>query len=162
MEWFPSIAGSLSGLPWWAILLVVLLSVAATKGVDGLLKLWRFGFEREQYQDKICHEEESALVDALKDRIDALEKTLSSIQVEFREERVAAAKLLAAEQAAHAKCQIEQESLRGDVRVMQEQIKSLLRHDASNKDGLNELKAKVAVVEATMDNPGANPGANPH
>ena len=27
MEWFTSIASSLSGLPWWAILLVVLLSI---------------------------------------------------------------------------------------------------------------------------------------
>jgi hypothetical protein len=153
MDWFTSIAGSLSGLPWWAVLLVVLLSVLATKGVDGFLKVWGFGFERQKYQDAREDKEHDALVDELKDRIVKLESAIDSIQKSFSEERMTAARLLAEEKAAHTKCQLEQESLRGDVRVMQEQIKGLLRHDQVNKDGLNELKAKVAVVEATMTEP---------
>jgi predicted S18 family serine protease len=141
VEWFTQIAGSLAGLPWWAVLIVVILSVGATKGVDGLIKLLRFGFEREQYQDAQQDKEHDALVDTLKERIDKLESTLTTIQDEFRQERLAAANLLAAEQKAHAKCQIETESLKGDIRVMKLQIEVLMRHEKRNTESIEKLEA---------------------
>lgn len=157
MEWFAQIAGSLSGLPWWAVLLVVVLSVGATKGIDGCLKLLRFWFEREKYQDKICHEEESELVRSLNERIDKLEKALTDLQRESREERIAAASLLAAEQAAHAKCQIEQEQLRGDIRVMKKDIEALQRHEIAGKQHVEKLAEVVKHVESKVSDSGLAP-----
>jgi len=155
MEWFTQIAGSLSGLPWWAVLIVVVLSVAATKGVDGLLRVLGFGFEREKYRDTKKKAEKDALVEELKDRIDKLEQALTDMQQSHNEERSTAAKALAAEQAAHARCRIEQEQLRGDLRVqaeklntMQVQIDRLFSHDKANREHAANLDAKIKEAEA--------------
>ena len=146
MEWFTSLLPSLAGLPWYAVAAIVILSITATKGVDGLLKLWRFGFEREKYQDDQENKEHDALVNELKKRIEELAKEIGEVKREAREDRLSSSRLLADEKAAHAKCQIDMAELRGEVRVMQEKIKRLEKHDAANEKHVEDLKAKLEEV----------------
>ena len=150
MDWFTGLLPTLSGLPWYAAAGIIVLSILATKCVDGVLKLWRFGFDREQYFNALEQKEHDALVDELKDRIDEMAKEIAEIKRESRDERMTYGKLLAEEKAAHSKCQIEQEQLRGDLRVqaeklnlMQVQIDRLMSHEKTNAEHARKLAAIV-------------------
>jgi chromosome segregation ATPase len=137
MEWFTHIASSLSGLPWWAVLVVVLLSVALTKGVDALLKIWRAKLEERQYDD--IHEKpaQDALVAELKGRIEKLEGL-----VDKQSDKLDAATK------AHANCEIEQEKLRGELNVMKVKVAALERHDQANKEHVKVVEEAVKAIEA--------------
>jgi predicted nucleic acid-binding Zn-ribbon protein len=132
MEWFTNIASSLSGLPWWAILLVVLLSIACTKGIEALLRVWGFQLDWKKYTDAQQKVRDDALVEELKKRIDKLE---SIVDTQTNKLDIATA--------AHTKCEIEQERLRGDLNVMKEKVAMLERHDATNKEHTEQLKAET-------------------
>ena len=140
MEWFTSIASSLSGLPWWAVLLVVLLSIGFTKGVDAILKLMNFGMDKQKYEDAKHQIEEDALVAELKNRIDKLESIVEKTS----------AKLDVAT-AAHTKCEIEQERLRGDLNVMKEKVAALERHDVANKEHTEKLKQETEILKVETE-----------
>lgn len=155
MEWITHITAAMLKLPWPAAVMVILALWAAREGVPALLKLLGFGFEREKYKDAQKAKEHDALVDELKDRIEKLEELLASIQHDQREERVASAKALASEVAAHAQCQIQQEALKGDLRVQAERIKTLEvkievleRHDRAGKEHLESLSEALKQVES--------------
>lgn len=141
MDWWSNI--SMHGLPWWAILVLLLFIGACREGIPALLKYYGFGFEREKYRDGLKKQEHDALVDELKIRIEELAKEIEEVKREAKEERLTSAKLLADERAAHAKCQLDMAELRGDIRVMQEKIKRLENHDEANKQNVEKLEAAV-------------------
>lgn len=122
MEWFTSVAGSLSGLPWGAVLVVILVSIACTKGVDALIKVWKARREDRQYDH--AHEKTGydALVEELKNRIEKLEGV-----VEKQSDKLDAATK------AHADCEVKHALLSGQVEVMKQKIARLEDHDAANK-----------------------------
>lgn len=139
MEWFTSIASSLSGLPWWAVLLVVLLSVALTKGVEAVLRVWGFQFDWKKYTDAQRKVKEDALVAELKLRIDKLEAAITR-----------ANEKLDTATAAHLKCEIEQERLRGELNVMKEKVSALERHDRANKEQVAMTQEDIRKLEAKV------------
>ena len=132
MEWFTDIASSLSGLPWWAVLIVVLLSVALTKGVDALLKIWRAKLDERQYDDAHEKPAQDALVAELKGRIEKLEGL-----VDKQSDK------LDATTRAHANCEVEQERLRGELNVMKEKVAALERHDRVNQEQVKVLAEEL-------------------
>lgn len=134
MDWLPNI--SLAGVPWWAAFALMLLTFIATKGVDGVLKIWTFIFDREKYYDLQKKSGEDALRKAHEDRIAALESSHSSLSGKLEQS-----------QADHLKCQIEQERLRGQVNVLNEKVARLEGHDKANQD--NTLKLAKIVEEET-------------
>jgi chromosome segregation ATPase len=136
MEWFTSIASSLSGLPWWAVLLVVLLSIGFTKGVEALLRVWGVQFDWKKYSDAQHKVKEDALVEELKKRIDKLETIVTKAGEELKTAT-----------AAHLKCEIEQERLRGELNVMKVKVEALERHDAANKEHTEQLKQKTEILK---------------
>lgn len=137
MEWFTNIASSLSGLPWWAVLIVVLLSIACTKGVDALLRIWGARLEEKKYDD--AHEQTGydALVAELKSRIEKLEGLVDK----------QADKLDAATKA-HANCEVEQAKLRGELDVMKEKVSRLETHDQANQENKKVLNHAVITTLA--------------
>lgn len=143
MEWFTNIASSLSGLPWWAVLIVVLLSVALTKGVDAVLKIWRAKLEERQYEDAHEKPAQDALVAALNDRIEKLERV-----VDKQSDK------LDATTRAHANCEVEQEKLRGELNVtrgelnvMKEKVAALERHERVNQEQVKVLAEELKVKD---------------
>lgn len=145
-DWITNIGLTAAGLPWWAVFALLVLYGVAREVVPASLKLLGFNLDREKYRDSKKKQERDALADELRDRIDKLEKLVTNLQEESREDRVTGARLLADEKAAHAKCQIEQEQLRGDLRVqnerlntMQVQLDRLLSHDQKNAENVKKL-----------------------
>lgn len=153
MEWFTDIAPSLTGLPWPAVFVVVLLTIGLTKGVTALLKYLGFGFEREKYRDGIKKQEHDALVEELKDRIDALAKEVSEVKQEAREDRLTASRLLADEKAAHVECKIAVAELRGEVRLAQQRIAALERHDKNNIKQVEVLQESIRKIDPEAELP---------
>jgi predicted nuclease with TOPRIM domain len=139
MEWFTTITPSLSGLPWWAVFVVVLVTIGLTKGVPALLKYLGFGFEREKYRDGLRKAERDALVEELRKRVDKLESLVDKTTGELNKAREA-----------HSKCEIEQAKLQGKLDAqsermnhMQTQINSLMKHDIANAQNTKHLAAIV-------------------
>lgn len=135
MEWFTNIAPSLTGLPWPAVFIVVLLTIGLTKGVAALLKYLGFGFEREKYRDGLKKQERDALVQELTKRVDKLEALLEKTTTELEVAR-----------AAHSKCEVEQARLQGKLdaqsermNAMQIQIDGLMRHEKVNVEHQKQL-----------------------
>ncbi len=126
MDWLPNIR--LDGVPWWAAFALMLLTFLATKGVDGVLKIWMFIFDREKYFDTQKKSGEDALRKAHEDRIAALENS-----------HLALTGKLEKTEAEHVKCQIEQERLRGQVNVLNEKVERLEGHDKNNIENTKKL-----------------------
>ncbi len=152
-DWITNIGISAAGLPWWAVFVLMAVAGIARELIPALLKVLGFTFEREKYKDGLKAMEHDALVKELKDRIDKLENLVTDLQREGREDRLNAARLLAEEKTAHSKCQIEQEQLRGDLRVhsermntMQVQLDRLLSHDKANTEHTKKL-AEIVKAE---------------
>lgn len=130
-------------MPWWAVFVVVLLTIGLTKGFPAFLKYLGFGFEVEKYRDALKKAERDDLVAELKQRIEELAKEVAEIKLEARQERLDAAKRLADEQAAHAKCELSMAELKGDMKVMQEKIRSLETHEKTNTQNVEKLAEEV-------------------
>lgn len=145
MEWFTDIASHLSGLPWWAVLIVILSSIACTKGVDALLKYLGFSFEVRKYDNAQKKIERDALVEELKSRIEKLEQN-SDKQSEKLDE---AYRKLDIATEAHSKCEVEQEKLRGELNVMKEKVARLEDHDKANKKQVEAVKEEIAKRESS-------------
>ncbi len=131
-DWITNIGISAAGLPWWAVLLLMLLAGAAREAIPAALKWRGFDFDREKYKDGEAREAREALVHELEKQV----KDLYGEVVELSKKHESAT-------AAHAKCEIEQERIRGDLRVMQVQIDALMRHDKANADNTKKLAAIV-------------------
>jgi hypothetical protein len=154
MDTVSDITTSLTGMPWYAAAFLILLSVLCTKGVDALLKLQRSRFEEQQYEDSEVKSAREALVQELKQRIEKLEQAISNMQAAYQAERISNSSMLAEERAAHAKCQLDREQLRGDLRVQHErlntiqlQLDRLLKHDERNEENVKGLKEAVKHLD---------------
>lgn len=122
-----------AGLPWPATLVVVIVTVFATKVVDGWLKIRKASFDEEQYRDGKTEEGYKALITELKQRIDKLETIVAK-----QSDKLDAA------QAAHRKCEVEQAELKGKIEVMQEKWARLEAHDKKNSEHIEQLKKAVS------------------
>ncbi len=153
-DWITNIGISGAGLPWPAALCLLLFFGIAREVVPASLKLMGFNFEREKYKDQLERQEHNDLVDELRRRIEQFAAELAEVKREAREDRIKAALLLAEEKAAHAKCQIDKQELRGDLRVhsermntMQVQLDSLTSHKKNNIDHLKGIDAAIVKID---------------
>lgn len=123
--------------------IATLIGVLSTKGVDGWIRLRnskRIGImEDKQYEDRAAAEAYALFKEAMSARVTALEKVLDSVTEKLERSREE-----------HSKCKVETAELRGDIRVMQEKISRLEKHDEAtkqqvelNKKTAEELKAKL-------------------
>jgi hypothetical protein len=140
MDWLNGI--SLTGIPWWAVFILMLLTFLATKGVDGVLKIWTFIFDREKYYDLQKKVGEDALVSELREQVKTLRTDMALILTELKDTR-----------SAHGKCEIEQAKMQGKLdaqaermNAMQIQIDQLLRHEKVNVENAVKL-AKIVKDE---------------
>jgi predicted ribosome quality control (RQC) complex YloA/Tae2 family protein len=144
-EWLTQIFTAASGLPWWAMFVVILVTIACTKGIDAALKWKKAQFDERQYDGTEAREAREALVTELKDRIEKLE-TLCQQN----------AKDLTDSHAAHAKCEIQQAELKGEIRVQDEKIKRmelqierLEKHEKVNEKHVEVLADAVKQIDGT-------------
>lgn len=160
MEGLTDILPHISGLPWVATFIIVLFTLACSKGIDALLKWRKSNLEERQYDDNETKMAREALVKELRERIEKLEKAIDVLQTTYREERITSSRLLSEERAAHAKCEISMAELKGDMRVMQEKVKRLEKHDEVNKEQIElsrkdseELKDAVKMIDQSAKLP---------
>jgi chromosome segregation ATPase len=144
-EWLTQIFTAASGLPWWAMFVVILVTIACTKGIDAALKWKKAQFDERQYDGTEAREAREALVEELKDRIAKLETLCEQNS-----------KMLHEANTAHAKCEVQQEALRGEIRVQAEQIKRmefqlarLWKHDEANQKHVEQLQETVQQIDTT-------------
>ncbi len=121
------------GAPWWVTAIVVVVTVFSTKVVDGWLKIRKASMEDRQYADGTVEKGYVTLIAELKGRIDKLETI-----VQKQSDKLDAAS------AAHRKCEVEQAELKGEMKVMQEKLAALERHDKKNTEHVEQLKKVVS------------------
>lgn len=134
MEWIGNLPSY--GLPWWAVFVLMLLTWLSKYGIDSWVRYRKAELEERQYDDGETKAGYQALVTELKNRIEKLEGIVDRQST----------KLDAATEA-HAKCEIEQERLRGELNVMKEKVAALERHDKANAQNVEQLKQAVQEVE---------------
>ncbi len=133
MDWLQGIR--LDGVPWWAAFALMLLTFAATKGIDALIKLWKVKQEERQYADGQTKEGYVALIADLKEQVKELKGNVQSVLAELKDVR-----------AAHINCEINHAELRGIVNVLNEKVSRLEGHDKANADNTKKL-AEIVKAE---------------
>lgn len=129
MEWLTSIGISAAGLPWWAVLLLLLL-VAGSRELIPKLLLWKnANLAERQYDDSQDKEKKDALVTVLEEQVKELKTELAAVRVELREVH-----------AARAKCEVGHAELKGEVAVLRTEIDRLKVHDTANKQQIDVLR----------------------
>ncbi len=128
MDWITNIVTSGASLPWPAVVGLLLFCGIIREAIPAALKVMGFSFEREKYKDAEAKAARDALVEDLKKQINGLCDEVNQLS-----------KKLEISNTAHSKCEIEQEKIRGDLRVMQVQIDALMRHDKANADNTKKL-----------------------
>lgn len=134
MEWISGV--NLAGLPWWAVFVIALLTFAATKGIDALIRWRKNRMEERQYDDGQAKAWGEALIEELRNRIEKLEGI-----VEKQNGKLDTAT------AAHAKCEVEQERLRGELNVMKEKVARLESHDQKNAEHVAGFKEALKQID---------------
>ena len=116
------------GLPSWAWISLMALCGLAREAIPAALKWRGFNFDREKYKDGEAKEAREALVKELEKQVKSLCEEVTELSKKHETATTA-----------HAKCEIEQEKIRGDLRVMQVQIDALMRHDKANLENTKKL-----------------------
>jgi chromosome segregation ATPase len=133
MEWLTQIATA--KLPWGATVALFIIALLCSKGVDGITKLWRVRLDEKKQDDGVAAEAYALFKEAMTSRVSALEKALDSVGSKLEQSR-----------AAHAKCEVETEKVKGDLRVMQEKLNRLIAHDENHKQHIEKLAEDVQKV----------------
>ncbi len=143
MDWLNNVGFSAAGLPWWAALLLMILTLLLTKGIDAALKWQKARLEERQYGDGEARMAREQLVKELKDRVEKLEAQSAALSNKLSEAHLA-----------HAKCEVEQAKLQGKLdsqvermNAMQIQIDRLTSHDENNAANKKVLKEAVAQID---------------
>src|SRR5687767_12078524 len=100
MEGLSDLLPHISGLPWVATFVLILLTLFCSKGIDAAIRWRRNTLELRQYMDGKTKEGYVALIEELKNRIIKLESDIGDVLGELRESR-----------AAHTRCEVEQAAL---------------------------------------------------
>lgn len=142
--WIVAITGGVS----------TLLTLACTKGVDALLKM-RKAKQEESMEDKkyedgqeaLAFQEARAAYDRLlkevEARVIALETALTNVSAELKETRKE-----------HVACQVEQERLRGEIRVLQVQVDRLKDHDVRTQQQIEQSTKDLQTVQQRIADSG--------
>lgn len=143
----------LSGLPWQGTLVIAVITVLCTKGIDALLRWRKSQLEERQYDDGQTKAGYDALVEALNQRIDELAKEVAEVKREAREDRLTASRALADEKAAHADCKIAVAELRAEIRVMQKDMEALKRHEKVQVKNVENINERIKQLDPTAELP---------
>lgn len=129
----------------------MILGVLCTKGVDALLKMRKAKSEEhmeekkyEDGQEAVAFQQATAayekLLAAFESRVQTLETALQAVTVELKESRKE-----------HTNCAVEQERLRGEIKVLQIQVDRLKDHDLRNQQQIEKSHKDLQTVEQKIE-----------
>lgn len=137
-----------------------LLTLAATKGVDAIIRLRKSKTDNimeerkhEDVQAKEFYAQATAAYQLLIQQFEARVAVLEAANLKTDAELKATRADLMKSRDEHANCMIGQESLRGDLKALQVHVDRLWSHDKAGKEQLALTQANIKALESVVATP---------